>query len=662
MLFATGASAAIRVWDGGCGEDTSWSCAANWSEDTVPGEGDGAVFNGTATGASTVDPAFGGTVSWVAVEAGYTGTLSLERSLTALASLNQAGGSFTAAGQALSIGELTISGGSFTASSATTSVSGSMRISEGVTFDANGGTFEFGGITSGRLRCGGVVFNKVVFTHTARTKTVGKDCTMPLGADPLAGSGGSIKLLGTLSGSGTLTTTKTLNLGPGGVLSGFTGLAAFNLIVKGEYDFGEYAPFTVSRRFVLRTGGKFTAPSGVATFDKHFIIATGGVFMANGGTVEFDGTSAFRVLCGEQKFNLVVFNSTGRKTIGSDCTLPLGANPSLGSGGTWLGGTLTGSGELTQTGTFIVEGTEPGLSSFTDVTDFGSFKLNASAAMTAPAGTLTVNGDFIAEAGATFNANEGTVNFEPLTGGTETIACGEIPFNLVTVNNIGRVIVGSDCTLPLGPEPTLGGGGEIALQGALTGSGTLTVDSSSLSLRSTGSLTGFSGFVATGILSINGVYDFGEYAPFEVASHFAVTPGASFTAPSGTAKFGGNFNNVGPSFIANGGTVELIGTNQHISGSTTFNNLTKIATGEDVVTFKGGDTQTILGALILEGAEAGQHLSLVSSEPLEKTWGIAAEGTRTVKWVTVSDSVNAGETISAVESTDAGGNTGWEFP
>ena len=65
--------------------------------------------------------------------------------------------------------------------------------------------------------------------------------------------------------------------------------------------------------------------------------------------------------------------------------------------------------------------------------------------------------------------------------------------------------------------------------------------------------------------------------------------------------------------------------------------------------------------MLLKGAGAGELLGLVSSSP-GSPWFIEAEGGREVEWVLVEDSTNEGATISAVESTDGGGNTGWSFP
>ncbi len=662
LLFACNASAATRTWDGGCGAETAWSCAGNWSENTVPGSGDAATFNATSSNNSTVDPSFAGSIATIKINSGYTGTISLARSLVVSTAFTQAAGAFTAAGQALTLKALTLSAGSFTASSGTTSVGGALTISGSPTFNANGGTFNFNGTASAALSCNGVSFNLVTFTNTAGTKTVGPSCSLPLGENPKADAGGLMTLNGTLSGTGTLTTGKTLTLGGTGSLSGFTGLVVSALSVAGAYDFGAYAPFTVSGAFTLSSGASFTAPEGTASFAKNFTILPGASFDANGGTLNFNGTTPFTLACGEQEFNLVSFESAAaHKTVASDCTLPLGSEPDLGKGGTTLNGTLSGTGTLSQTGTFEIGSSSPGLDSFSDVTNAGSFLLTSGAALTAPAGTLTVTGNFTIDGGASFEANGGTVDFNaPAAAATKTIACGEALFNLVTVTNASgsKLVIAGDCTLPLGAEPTLGDGGKIVLNGELTGSAALAVDSSLLTLGATGSLSGFSG-LETGALTVSGTYDFGAYEPFAVNGDFSLSPGAEFTAPEGASKFAGDFIN-GGTFKANEGTVELTGSNQALSGSTTFENLTKGAEAKETLTFEAGATQTVKGELTLEGAGVGELLSLASSES-GTPWLLAGEGIREVKWVSVKDSTNEGSPISAIESEDKGGNTGWSF-
>lgn len=657
MLLVASASGATRTWDGGCGAEAAWSCAANWSEDIAPGTEDTVVFNGTSTKNAVVDEGFAGAVASIRIKAAYTGTVSQARSLKVLGPFSQAGGSFTAAGQSLSAKTLTLSAGSFTASSGTTSISGSLKITGEPTFNANGGTVEFNG-TSATLTCDEVTFNQVTLTHTSGVKTVGSSCSLPIGSNPSAGKGGGVTLNGTLSGTGTLTTFKKLTLGETGELSGFSGLAASSLIVAGPYDFGEYEPFTVAGDFTMNSGSSFTAP-GVASFGKSFTIASGASFEANEGTIRFTGKTPYSLACNSQTFASVVFESVAQKTIGSDCTLPMGADPSLGSGKTILNGTLSGSGTLSQTGLLEIGGANPGLDSFTDVYDNGSLQLTPKAALTAPKGTLTVRGNFGVSEGATFDANEGTVDFEAPYRTARSLSCGGVSFNEVVLTNKGRQIIGSDCNLPLGAEPTIGQAGEIELNGTLTGSGALTAESPRLSLGATGELSGFSGLSSSGALVVGGAYDFGEYAPFAIGGDFSIVGGGEFTAPKGTAEFAGDFANAG-TFAANEGSVELTGAKQVLSGSTTFNDLTKIATAADTLTFPAGATQTVEGALTLEGAGATELLSLVSSTP-ETAWKLAGEGTRSAKWLSVADSDNTGTAISAIESSDAGGNTGWTF-
>jgi hypothetical protein len=658
LFLAANASAATRTWDGGCGAETAWSCAANWSENTVPGAADIATFSTTSTGNSTVDASFAGTVGSVAINAGYTGTVSLSRSLTVAAAFTQISGSFNAGSQALTLKTVTLKGGTFTASSGTTSVSGALKIAGG-SYEANGGTLNFNG-GGAMLNCGGATFNLVTFTNTSGTKNVDSNCTMPLGKNPNANSGGSINLNGTLSGTGTLMTAGTLTLGTTGKLSGLTGLAARNLTVKGSYDFGAYEPFTVSGPFMLTAGASFKAPSKTASFGKNFTLSSGATFDANGGTINFNSKTSFKVICGSQTFNSVAFTSSGHKNIAGDCTLPLGKNPSLGTaGGTTLNGTLSGSGTLTQIGTFEIGSESPGLDAFTDVIDNGSFLLLGEADVTAPEGTLRVQGNFTIGASSTFDANEGTVNFQALPKTTKTITCNEAEFNLVEFTNTSKQVVGGDCTLPLGAGPKIGEGGQIVLNGNFTGTGTLTANSLLFTLGSTGDLSGFSGLASDALL-VEGTQDFGSYTSFTAGGDFTIAAGAEFTAPEATAKFAGDFVN-GGAFDANEGAVELTGTNQALTGSTTFEDLTKVVKAVDTLTFPAGAAQTVEGTLTLEGASAEKLLSLASSSP-GTVWGLAGTGSRSAKWLSVADSENTGTEISADESFDAGKNSGWSFP
>jgi hypothetical protein len=142
-----------------------------------------------------------------------------------------------------------------------------------------------------------------------------------------------------------------------------------------------------------------------------------------------------------------------------------------------------------------------------------------------------------------------------------------------------------------------------------------------------------------------------------------LSSGGSFTAPAGTAGFAGTFSiNSGSTFSANGGTVVLNGSAQHLAGNITFNNLSKTAGAADTLAFAAGNTVTVKGALTLKGAGASELLSLVSSEPAT-AWLVDAQGSRDIRWVSVADSTNKGATaIAAYDSSNGGGNTEWSFP
>ncbi len=138
-------------------------------------------------------------------------------------------------------------------------------------------------------------------------------------------------------------------------------------------------------------------------------------------------------------------------------------------------------------------------------------------------------------------------------------------------------------------------------------------------------------------------------------------------------------------FTAGTSTVALDGTNQSITGATTFYNLTKAVTSADTLTFQAGQTQTIAagGTLSFTGTAgktqtiaaggtlsftgtAGNLLQLRSSTPGTEWFLTVNAGVAPIaNYVDVKDSnAAAGQTIYAYYSTDAapgGTNTNWVF-
>ena len=178
---------ATDVWTG-AGTNSYWSNPANWSLNSVPTLTTAVEFTNTSSKPSVVDPAFSGTVGSLLLTSIYTGSLTLDRSLTDLGTFTQGGGTYNANGNLTSVagmtslyigtyealtasqyftgglsvlggtllgstgnilaGSVTINTGTLDAPSSTLYVSGGNFTYTAGTFNADGGTVEYIG-TSG---------------------------------------------------------------------------------------------------------------------------------------------------------------------------------------------------------------------------------------------------------------------------------------------------------------------------------------------------------------------------------------------------------------------------------------------------------------------------------------------------------------------------------
>ena len=141
------------------------------------------------------------------------------------------------------------------------------------------------------------------------------------------------------------------------------------------------------------------------------------------------------------------------------------------------------------------------------------------------------------------------------------------------------------------------------------------------------------------------------------SANIIITTGANTLNMSGIWAGGG-----GTVTGSGAGAVVLNGTSQSITGSTTFYNLTKTVATADTLTFTAGTTQTVSGALTLNGA-SGQLLSLRSSSSPTQ-WNIVVPATQSLSYIDVKDSNNTGTVIDATNTslfTDSGNNVGWTF-
>ncbi|MFC1570680.1 DUF2341 domain-containing protein, partial [Candidatus Omnitrophota bacterium] len=110
------------------------------------------------------------------------------------------------------------------------------------------------------------------------------------------------------------------------------------------------------------------------------------------------------------------------------------------------------------------------------------------------------------------------------------------------------------------------------------------------------------------------------------------------------------------------GTVNFVGEDQEITGSTTFGNITKTIPGATSYTleFEEGSIQTVEGTITFTG-QTDAYLFLRSSVE-DSPWNIVNNGnTESVSYVNVKDSNNTGQTITATTSSNFGNNVGWDF-
>ncbi|MBP7768819.1 hypothetical protein KA082_03235, partial [Candidatus Woesebacteria bacterium] len=319
----------------------------------------------------------------------------------------------------------TISGGTFNAPSGNLYIGGTFTVSGSPTFNHNSGTVIFDSGFGATISCGNIVFNSVILAHTQGTITIGSSCTLPLGNNPTVGNASSnnagIILYGTLSGTGTLTFSSTVNsanldLYSTAILSGFTGIVADNISINsnGSFDFSTYTTFHTRSALNMygtaltlpssadidgnfNASGTITAPSGNLYIGGRIVFSTGSTtFNNNGGTLIFDGsTFSFKNSCDNQTFNLVQIIGSAGGWFGSDCALPLGNNPTVSSLSSE--GSISGSGLLTVTAGLGITGTATGFSNMNigeDLNFGGVTPVDLSTV-----NTITVGGDVLIESG-----------------------------------------------------------------------------------------------------------------------------------------------------------------------------------------------------------------------------------------------------------------------
>ncbi|MFS8130366.1 MAG: hypothetical protein ACMG57_00140 [Candidatus Dojkabacteria bacterium] len=607
---------------------------------------------------------------------------------------------------------LSVYGGTFNAPSTIMHVYAFFQIDAGVTFNNNGGIIDFYGQTSS-ITCNAAVFNTVTFNNVSPfVKTINNGCVLPIGNNPVLP--GPIILAGTLSGTGQINF-NAITYNSGAALSGFNDYRSTTTTVSGgSIDLSSYALFTASSGGLTMNSGNFTLPAtatsvsvviGGGTFTSAATNLTisgalnmGGspIFNANGGTITF-ATGGAILTCNNSTFNIINFtHPSGNITISSDCSMPLGLNATLTNLGSLIvNGVLSGTGTLTKASGTISMATGSNLSGFSSLAlgnltvSGANLNLSTYSASTitnlthgsgtvtypptlnstnfaqfggtiiAPSTNLTVSNAFNLQAG-TFTANGGTITLS----GSGSVACFNQTLNLVSfAGQTGTRTVGSDCTLPLGNNPTIPN--SISLSGVLTGTGLLTNTAGTLTGFSGGSLTGFSSYTGVNMTLTGAVFTLTTFNPVTLSGNLTINSSSAFRAPSGTLNIAGDFIFNGGVFTHNSGTVNLNGGNQNFVWSgATFYNLRKVLVTPSAatLTFVSGTNHTVVGTLTLQGYDASNRLFLRSNSVVQ--WKIDPRGTRNIAFVDVKDSNNINATTIQAYNTgsvDSTNNTNWNF-
>jgi len=243
------------------------------------------------------------------------------------------------------------------------------------------------------------------------------------------------------------------------------------------------------------------------------------------------------------------------------------------------------------------------------------------------------------------------------------------------------ITIGSGATVTLSGSPTIttvdvtingtlsAGAGTIKASGNCVNSGTFTAGTGTVNFTAgtgvTQTLT--SGGTGTGKLFYHlthsgaGTLQLVANA-IDIDGNFTNSAGI-FDANGLAISCAGNWtNSATATFTHNNNSVTLDGTNQTLTGSTTFYNLTKTVTSAATLTFDNTATQTVTNTLTLNGASA-QLLSLRSDAAAAYNLTLQAGDTQSLSYLDVqySDASGGVKLVGGTTSTDSGNNTNWAF-
>lgn len=575
---------------------------------------------------------------------------------------------------------LTLNGGTFSAPTGTMTIEGNLN-SSGSTFVANGGTVVFDTKNASTRAINfntPITFSNLTFSPTAAViyEFQGSATTTNF---TLAGS--SAITLSDVSGDGTVaintlghaTSTNTSDDTGGTLPVRFRGTGNQNLAgPSGNVcERGAFPSIEVDK------------PSGTLTFGTD-IIGVSGHWTYTQGTVDASANSS-TVCIDANSGNDPIISGKGPSASMSFYNLTIG--PKNQAGYALLGSDIIVSNNLT------VETSE--------TLDAGNFNINvgrdfgiAAGAFICTDGVLTLDGggaQSVATAGLsqaicnlTVNKSAGSASLASnlRVSGHATTTAGTLDASTRTLQVDGKLTVEGGAlsagsgVLDVGGDLLLSGGtltapsaGAFTIAGSYqnsggtlsANSGTVTFDATASGKTLSGTMTGSSAFYNLSFNGSGGAWTFSNNA--STTNNFTYAAG-TITAPA-LLSVANNWTRSGGTFNHNSGTVELTGTNQAISGATTFYNLKKRDISNNsssaILTFSSNATTTIAGLVTFTGLDNDDRVDLRAST-WGTRWGFTVNGTYDINYASTTDSdASLGSLIFPNNTTDGGNNLNWDF-
>lgn len=492
LLFVSKVNAATVTWDGG-GGNANWSTAANWVGDVMATTTDIAYFDGTCSSNCSPNIDIPVTVQGITMTSGYSGTITQGSgktiTLTASNGFNIAGGTFVGGDSLINLtsgsADFIQSGGTFTNSSGGLSLYRNITLSGGtfnnsynITLIDTGTTVDSTVSCSGTLP-GTLVISKSDLSGTASDVTIESGCTVSLGANPTS----SVAILTNNGTIGVSSGTWTINSGD-----------TYGLVNAGTVNHSGTGWTFTSGSLTNNVGGTINYTGTAITIERSLTI-NGGTPNLSGKTITFTNTggdnttiSCTGTLDGTVVINKASGSGTAVTTIGSGCTINLGASPTTASEGV-----LTNNGTIVvDSGTWTYSSAEnAAISNNGTITHNGNgWDINDGDLLNNTGATITYSGTLIAvdqdfTQSGTFDLTGKTIDLTT-TGGSDssTVTCsGNLGADGITItknNSSGTsaVVIAAGCSVVFTPNSTN------SIDISLTNNGTVTIPSGSWTLGS----------------------------------------------------------------------------------------------------------------------------------------------------------------------------------